>query len=132
MRICRTDVVGSAGKAEIAKLLGVWISQDLIWSRNCEDICVKALSRLLMLTKLKYVGTSTEDLLDVYKICIRSCAEYCSVVNHNRLTIEQSEKRERIKKVCLKVLLGRCMLTTMLHLKCVDCKLCSAREKKDA
>ena len=78
----------------------------MTWSRNCKDICVKAFSRLSMLTKLKYVGTSSEDFLDVYKLFIRSCAEYCSVAFHSRLTIEQSYKLERIQKVCLKVILG--------------------------
>ena len=59
-----------------------------------------------MLTKLKYVGTKTEDLLDIYKLFIRSIPEYCSVVFHSRLTSEQSAKLERIQKVCLKVILG--------------------------
>ena len=50
----------------ICKLLGVWISEDLSWSQNCQQICKKAYSRLSMLTKLKYVGVSVEDLLNIY------------------------------------------------------------------
>ena len=37
---------------------------------------------------------------------LRSCLEYCSVVYHSSLTIEQSNKLERVQKTCLKVILG--------------------------
>ena len=47
-------------KVNVTKLLGVWISEDLTWFRNTAEICKKAYSRLGMLTKLKYVGVSTE------------------------------------------------------------------------
>lgn len=47
------------------KLLGVWISEDLSWGRNCQEMIIKAYSRITLLTKLKYVGTSTEDLINV-------------------------------------------------------------------
>ena len=88
------------------KLLGVWISDDLSWTKNCKEICVRAFSRLSMITKLKYVGTSIEDLIDVYVLYIRSVAEYCSVAYHSSLTQAQSEKIERIQKTCLRVILG--------------------------
>ena len=55
----------------VTKLLGVWIEEDLSWSRNCQEICKKAFSRLSMITKLKYVGVSREDLLDIYVLYIR-------------------------------------------------------------
>ena len=42
------------------KILGVWISEDLSWAKNCQEICKKAYSRLGMITKLKYVGVSQE------------------------------------------------------------------------
>ena len=88
------------------RILGVWIRDDLSWSRQCSEICIQAYSRLSMLTRLKYVGVNTEDLLDVYKLFIRSVIEYCSVVYHSRLTEEQSNKIERIQKTCLRVILS--------------------------
>ena len=63
-------------QVSVSKLLGVWISEDLPWSRNCKEICKKAYSRLSMITKLKYVGVKTEDLLDIYILFIRSIVEY--------------------------------------------------------
>ena len=50
-----------------SQLLGVWISDDLSWSRNCTEICKKAYSRLPMLTRLKYAGVN---------MYIRSVTEY--------------------------------------------------------
>ena len=89
-----------------SKILGLWISDTLSWSRNCIEICRQAYSRLAMITRLKYVGVQIEDLLDIYKLFIRCVTEYCSVVFHSRLTEEQSDKLERIQKTCLRVILG--------------------------
>ena len=90
----------------VINLLGVWISEDLSWSRNCKEISKKAYSRINMLSKLKYVGASIEDLINLYMLFIRSTTEYCSTAFHTSLTTEQSRKLENIQKVCLKVILG--------------------------
>ena len=89
-----------------SKLLGMWISEDLSWSKNCQEICKMAYSRLSLITKLKYVGVQIEDLIEIYILFIRSVTEYCSVVYHSSLTVEQSDKLEKIQKTCLKVILG--------------------------
>ena len=88
------------------KILGVWISEDLSWDKNCKEICKKAYARLGMITKLKYVGVSRQDLLDIYLLFIRRVIEYCSVSFHSSLTQDQTDKLERIQKTCLKVILG--------------------------
>ena len=93
-------------RKSVTKILGVWISEDMSWSRNCQEICVKAYSRLSMITKLKYVGVSREDLLDIYILFIRSVTEYCAVSFHSSLTAQQSDKLEKIQKTCLKVIMG--------------------------
>ena len=61
---------------------------------------------MAMLTKLKYVGTSIEDLLEIYKLFIRSLTEYCAVAFHPSLTLSQITDIERIQKTCLKIILG--------------------------
>ena len=50
-------------RKQVSKLLGVWISEDMSWSKNCQEICRKAYSRLSMITKLKYLGVSKDDLV---------------------------------------------------------------------
>ena len=101
-RLSMNNVV--LNKVSEAKILGVWITDDLSWSKNCKEICIRAFSRLSMLTKLKYVGTKTEDLIEIYILYIRSIAEYCSVAYHSSLTVALSDKIERIQKVCLRVM----------------------------
>ena len=47
-------------RVQEAKIVGVWLSPDLKWAKNTKELTIKAYSRLGMLTKLKYVGVSTE------------------------------------------------------------------------
>ena len=95
----------------VSKLLGVWISEDLTWSRNCKEICRKAYSRVSMITKLKYAGVSVEDLINIYILFIRSVTEYCSVVFHPSLNQDDIRKLEIIQKTCLKVILGEMFIS---------------------
>ena len=69
-------------------------------------MCRRAYSRMSMLTKLKYVGVSTEDLIDIFILFIRSITEYCAVAFHSSLTVAQATDIERIQKTSLKVILG--------------------------
>ena len=93
-------------KISVTKILGLWISEDLSWAKNCKEICRKAYSRISMITKLKYVGVEFQDLIEIYILFIRSVTEYCAVAFHSTLTIEESHKLERIQKTSLKVILG--------------------------
>ena len=86
--------------------MGVWLTEDMRWSKNTREICKKAFSRLSLLTKLKFVGVKIEDLIEVYMLYIRSITEYCCVVYHSRLTVEDSATIERIQKCCLRIILG--------------------------
>ena len=92
----RLNVNGkSLERVPVTKLLGVWISEDLSWSRNCQEICQRAYSRLSMITKLKYVGVSKKYLIDIYVLFIRSITEYCSVAFHSSLTQQQLERIQK-------------------------------------
>ena len=50
----------------VTQLLGVWIREDLSWSKNTKELCRKAYSRMTMITKLKYVGVRIKDVIDIY------------------------------------------------------------------
>ena len=89
-----------------SKICGVWITEDLKWEKNTRELTRKAFSRMSMLTKLKYVGVPTDDLLEVYVLFVRSLTEYYSVVWHSRLTVDQVNQLERVQRICLKVILG--------------------------
>ena len=84
-----------------------------------------------MMTTLKYVGVSVEDLIDTYILFVRSVIEYCSVVFHSRLTVQQSEMLERVQKTCLKVILGDMYINYSSALEmCGLTTLNSRREKR--
>ena len=67
----------------------------------------KAYARVSLLCKLKYVGISTDDLITIYVLFIRSIAEYCSVPFHSSLTDEQENKLESIQRTSLRVILAK-------------------------
>ena len=83
-------------RLSVVKILGVWLDQDLSWDHNTKQICKKAFSRIQMLSKLKYAGINQNDLITIYKLFIRSVAEYCSSVYHTSLTQQQVKKIELI------------------------------------
>ena len=58
----------------------------------------KPFTRIDMPTKLKYVGFSIEDVLEIYCLFIRSTAEYCSA-------LEQERKLTNIEKTSLRIIL---------------------------
>ena len=91
-------------KEEICHL-GVWLNTSLCWEKHVSQICKRAYPRVKMLSKLKYVGVSTEDLIELYKLHIRSLTEYCSTVFHSTLSQRLHNKLEAIQKTCLRVIL---------------------------
>ena len=88
------------------KILGVWIEEDAgSWQKNTSELCKSAYGRISMLTKLRYVGISRKDLIEIYCLFVRSRAEYCSVAFHSSLTQDQERKIENIQKTSLKIIL---------------------------
>ena len=127
----RLNIEGkSLERVNLSKLLGIWITEDLSWAKNCQEICKKAFSRLSMITKLKYVGVSIEDLLDIYILFIRSVTEYCAVAFHSSLTKEQSEKLEKIQKTSLKVILGESYVSYSAALEMCNLQTLYERREK--
>ena len=41
-------------RVEEMKILGVWLTEDIKWSKNTKEIDKKAFTRVSLLTKLKY------------------------------------------------------------------------------
>ena len=117
-------------RVNVSKILGIWISEDLTWSRNCAEICKKAYSRLSLITKLKYAGVSLEDLVEIYVLFIRSLTEYCAVAFHSSLTEENKRKLKQIQKTCLKVILGEMYVNYAAALEMCGLELLSTRRQK--
>ena len=63
---------------EEAKLLGVIISSNLSWSSNTDYIVKRCNKKTWTLRRLKQLGASHQDLLDVYCKQVRSIAEFAA------------------------------------------------------
>ena len=70
-------------------------------------ITKKAYSTLWMIRRLKLIGASQQELLDVYNRQIRSVLEYAAVVWQPGLTINSSTCIETVQKACLSIILGQ-------------------------
>jgi hypothetical protein len=61
-------------------MLGVQVRSDLSWRSNTVAMCQNAYARLWMLRRLKLLGASEVELLDVYDKQIRCMAEFAAPV----------------------------------------------------
>ena len=58
------------------KLLGTIISKDLTWDLNTASLIKKANARMQLLRKVASFSTSTDELKEIYILCIRSILEH--------------------------------------------------------
>ena len=125
---------------EEMKLLGVVITSNLSWNANTDHITAKASGRLWLLRRLKILGASHEQLLDVYNKQIRSILEFAAVVWHAGLTRENENKIERVQKSAFAIVLGKnyqtyeeaCTTLNMSALKARRIQLCKSFAVKAA
>ena len=88
------------------RLLGLIIRKDLKWTANTEYIVKKANGRLWTLRRLKNLGATQEDLLDVYAKQVRSVLELAVPAWHCSLTQAETKDIERVQKSALHIVLG--------------------------
>ena len=94
-------------EVQVAKILGVNISDDLRWSVHVAEILKKANGRLYMLTLLKRFDLPHDDLVTIFTGFVRPLAEYAAPVWHCGLTVNESIALERIQKRTCKIIMGR-------------------------
>ena len=92
---------------EEIKLLGVVLRSDMRWTSNTKSITLKGYKRLWILSRLKYLGATDAELLDVYTKQVRPLLEYAAPVWHPNLTNTDSEDIERVQKSALKLILQK-------------------------
>ena len=90
---------------EEIRLLGVLIRSDLSWKSNTSKMCQTAYTRLWMLRRLKPLGASDEELLDIYDKQIRCIVEYAAPVWTSGLTLAESNQLERVQKAAFAIIL---------------------------
>ena len=92
---------------EEIRLLGVMVSSDLSWRSNTSTMCQKAYSRLWMLRRLKPLGASVDDLLDVYEKQIRCLLEFACAVWTPGISKDEINQIERVQKAAFSIILAK-------------------------
>ena len=91
---------------EQTKLLGVIVDSNLSWTSNTEFIVSRCNSKMWVVRRLKKLGASRSDLIDIFCKQIRSILEFAVPVWNSALIGEDIAKLERIQKTFLHILLG--------------------------
>ena len=91
---------------EEMRLLGVTVRSDLKWISNTEDIVKRALNKLWIVRRLKSLGASTKELVDIYNKHCRSIVEFGVPAWHGAITRNERVDIERVQKVALHIILG--------------------------
>ena len=91
---------------EESKLLGIIITSDLKWEAHTNYMIRRCNSKLWVIRRLKKLGASKEDLLDIYCKHVRSILEFAAPVWNPALTGEDIINLERIQKTVLHIILG--------------------------
>ena len=89
-----------------AKILGIYIQEDLKWNTQVDHMLKNANKRLFMLRKLRRFGFNISELITIYSCYVRPLLEYADTIWHSSLTIKESNMIERIQKRACKIILG--------------------------
>ena len=91
-----------------AKLLGLTISSSLKWNAHVSEMVSKAASPLFLLRHFKRVCSAPNELLCLYRTCIRPVADYACQAYHNSLPTYLSDDLERIQCRTLRIIYPFC------------------------
>ena len=91
---------------EETKLLGLVIRSDMSRCSNTEYMVKRCNSKLWILRRLRKLGATQEDLLDIYTKQVRSILEFAVPVWHSSITGEERLEIERIQKTAFHIILG--------------------------
>ena len=112
---------------EEIRLLGVQVKSDLSWCSNTASMCKKAYARIWMLRRLKPLGASVDELMDVYDKQIRCMVEFASPVWTSGLTLAEMNQIERVQKCAFHIILADKYLNYTQALKKLGRKTLSLR-----
>ena len=105
------------------------LSSNMKWDENIEYIRSKAMKKLWMLRRIRELGGSTQDMLDVYILKIRCLAEIACPAWNGSITVKHSNILERIQKSAMRIILGQNYKSYKNALKKLDLKSLAERRK---
>ena len=113
---------------EELRLLGVVVTSNLNWQAHVDYMCSKAFARLWMIRRLKPLGASIDELVEVYQTQIRCLLEFAVAAWNSGLSKAQINQLERVQKCALAIILQEDYLTYSNALSSV--KLKSLEERR--
>ena len=111
------------------KLLGVHIRSDMKWFDNTDYITKKGYERLWIIRRLKKLGASESDLLDVYNKQVRCVLELAVPVWNPGLTKHEVKQLERVQKTAMYIILGEEYGNYSHALKTLNCETLEIRRE---
>ena len=124
------DLQIGSGKLEYvdqAKILGLWLQNDLKWQTQVDVMLKKGNKRLFILRSLKRFDVDREELTVVY---LRPVIEYADVVWHSGLTQKQAGDLERIQRRACRISLHNGHQFTTYTESIKQCNLDRLSERK--
>ena len=88
------------------KLVGMIISSNMSWGPHVEYTIKNANSKLWLLVRFKARGGTTDQLITLFQLKIRTIAEFAAPAFHGALTQQQSDDLEMIQKKAFGIILG--------------------------
>ena len=88
------------------RLLGITIRSDMKWSTNTQNMVKKASKRLWIIRRLKQLGASTIDLVDVYTKQVRCILELAAPAWQGGISQAEKIDLERVQKCATHIILG--------------------------
>ena len=87
--------------------LGVKLRCDMRLSDNTDFICQKGYERLWMIRRLKNLGASQSELIDIYQKQVRSVLELAVSVWQPLVTKQERRQIERVQRCAFAIILGK-------------------------
>ena len=113
---------------KLEKFLGIHLHFDLKWNIHVSSIVSKTAYLLTSFTYLRRFGLATQIMVLCYKSYIRPLTEYTCLVWDSAMTIDQSDRIERLQKRAYKIIWGSGYVDYETSLKVL--KLESLKERR--
>ena len=113
----------------VAKILGLWVQNDLKWNTHVDNLLAKSSKKLFMLRSLKRFGFSTVELRATYNSYVRPVLEYADVIWHSGINTNQSSSIESVQKRACKIILGTNYQSYESALQALNIDLLSTRRE---
>ena len=96
------------------------LSSSLKWDEHIQDLVSKARHKVWFIKRLKKMGASQQNLVEMYKLFVRQSLEFAAPLCSSALTQNNKQKIERIQAQVTDLILGPNQLSYRERLRELD------------